>query len=38
MDEEPTLQSDGVEPDPNQVDPYTTEAEQPIWQSLGGDH
>ena len=29
---------DSVEPDPAQVDPFTNEAEQPIWQNIGGDH
>ena len=30
--------TDDVDPDPAQVDPFTHEAEQPIWENIGGDH
>lgn len=30
--------SDPGEPDTTQVDPFTNEAEQPVWENIGGDH
>ena len=33
-----SAQTDTVEPDPNLVDPFTNEADQPVWENIGGDH
>jgi hypothetical protein len=36
--DEDSVQPNAGEPDPSQFDPFTNEAEQPVWENIGGDH